>query len=396
MAFFHNRTINLLNLHYAITGIAMGGGGAFWSVYLLKAGVTVPGVLLTLAATFGLRLVLRTGLLALARRTGLRWLVVIGALVMAISFPMVAEVHGVGWNLVWLVIVTALADTIYWPAYHAYFAALGDEDHRGQQLGMREAINAMLGIVSPLAAGWVLVGFGARPAFAITGIIQALAAVPLLWTPDIAIAKSAPGAFRAALTGAMLFVGDGWIAAGYFITWQIALFLTLGQSFLAYGGALAVASFVGAIGGLLLGRLIDSGKGGRAVWFAIGPLALVILMRAGVQNHPVLAVAANAMGSLVGCLYVPTLMTAVYNQAKRSPCALRFHIAAEGGWDVGISSALCLIALLIWLGVPIGATISISLAGALCSFILLRRYYAQHAAELIDASLDQPEEAVKI
>jgi hypothetical protein len=93
---------------------------------------------------------------------------------------------------------------------------------------------------------------------------------------------------------------------------------------------------------------------------------------------------------------VPTLMTAVYNQAKRSPCVLRFHIAAEGGWDVGICSGLCLIALLIRLGLPIGATIAISLAGALCSFVLLRRYYARHAMELIDASLDQPEEAVKI
>ena len=72
------------------------------------------------------------------------------------------------------------------------------------------------------------------------------------------IKRHVPRGFRAALSGAMLFIGDGWVASGYFIVWQITLFLTLGQSYMAYGGALAVAAFVGAVGGLVLGRLIDS------------------------------------------------------------------------------------------------------------------------------------------
>ena len=396
MAFFHNRSVNLINLHTAIATAALAGGGAFWSVYLLKAGVSVPGVLLAIAATFALRLVLRSFLLLFAIRIGLRRVVAIGAVLMAISFPLVAEVHGVGWTLIWLVVISALADSVYWPSYHAYYAALGDAEHRGQQLGMREAVSALTGIVSPLFAGWLLVTFGPRATFAFTAVIMALSALPLLWTPDIPVARSAPGAFRAAFSGAMLFVGDGWIAAGYFIVWQIALFFALGQSFLAYGGALAIASLVGAVGGLFLGRLIDSGKGGRAVWLSVGLLALVIVLRANVQEHPLLAVAANALGSLVGCLYIPTLMTAVYNQAVRSPCVLRFHIMAEAGWDVGVSSGLLLIALLVWLGVSLGLTILLSLAGAATVFTLLRRYYAAHAAELVDAGRTQTEDAAKI
>lgn len=391
MAFFHNRTVNLLNLHYWITSIALGGGGAFWSVYLLKAGLSVPGVLLMSATTFGLRLILRSFLLLLGVRIGLRWLVVIGTVLMGISFPFLTPVHGVGWPLLWLVIVTALADTVYWPSYHAYFAALGDEEHRGQQLGVREAISALLGIVSPLVAGWLLVSFGPRVAFFATGVVQALAALPLLWTPDVPIARRAPGAFRAALSGAMLFVGDGWVSSGYFIVWQIALFITLGENYLAYGGALAVAAFVGAIGGLALGRYIDSGKGGQAVWLSVGLLALVIMLRAGVQDHPVLAVAANAMGALVGCLYVPTMMTAVYNQAKRSPCVLRFHIAAEGGWDVGVATGLSLAAAITWYGGSLSLTILMALIGAVFVFILLQRYYAAHPADVVNAVLESGE-----
>jgi hypothetical protein len=396
MAFFHNRTINLLNLHYVIGSVASGGGGAFFSVYLLKAGISVPGVLLSLAAIFASRLAIRTFLLPLAIRIGLRATVIVGTIAMGLSYLFLPHVTGVNASLVWLILVSAMADCLYWPSYHAYFAALGDEEHRGQQTGMREAITALLGIASPLVAGWLLVSFGAQVAFYLTGAIQAVAAVPLLWTPDIPVARKAPGAFRAALSGAMLFVGDGWASAGYFVVWQIVLFLALGRDVMAYGGAVAVAALVGAVGGLFLGKLIDAGRGTRAVWLSTMPAIVVVVLRAGVQQHPVLAVTANALGALVSCLYVPTLMTAVYNQAKRSPCVMRFHIAAEGGWDIGVSSGLGIAALLVWQGSAAAPTVLVSLVGIAITFVLLRRYYAAHASETIDATRTQPEEAVNI
>ncbi|MEJ0044074.1 MAG: MFS transporter [Rhizomicrobium sp.] len=303
---------------------------------------------------------------------------------MGASYPFLAGVHGLGTGLVLLILASAIADTVYWPSYHAYFAALGDEDHRGQQLGLREAVTAALGIVTPLFFGWLLVAYGPRVAFWATGAVQALSAIPVLFMPDVKVAKEAPGAFRAALSGAVLFIGDGWIAAGYILTWQIALFVALGENYLAYGGALAVAALVGAAGGLALGRLIDAGKGRRAVWYAIGLLALVIALRAGALHSPALAVIANALGALVACLYVPTMMTAVYNQAKRSPCVLRFHIAAEGGWDIGVTTGLTAAAAITWFGYSIAWGIALSFVGAAFVFVLLRRYYAAHPFETVD------------
>jgi hypothetical protein len=397
MAFFHNRTVNLLNLHYTIATVASGGGGAFFAVYLLKSGLSVAQTLLVLAAIFATRLAIRAALLPIAIRVGLRVLVIAGSVMMGISYLFLAHVHGgLSASLATLIVVAALADTVYWPSYHAYFAALGDEEHRGQQTGMREAIAAMLGIVSPLVAGWLLVTFGPIAAFYATGAIQALSAIPIFWTPDVPVARHAPGAFRAAVAGAMLFIGDGWVAAGYFVTWQIALFLSLGRDVMAYGGALAVAALVGAVSGLFLGRLIDSGKGTRAVWYSIALAVVVVVMRASAGHNPVLAVTANALGALVGCVYVPTMMTAVYNTAKRSPCVMRFHIAAEGGWDIGVTTGLSFAALLVWLGVPVAWTILMSLVGLAFVFALLQRYYAQHPAEAVDASQTQGEEAVRI
>jgi hypothetical protein len=97
------------------------------------------------------------------------------------------------------------------------------------------------------------------------------------------------------------------------------------------------------------------------------------------------------MGALVGCLYVPTMMTAVYNQAKRSPCVLRFHIAAEGGWDVGVATGLSLAAAITWYGGSLSLTILMALIGAVFVFILLQRYYATHPADVVNAALESGE-----
>ena len=89
----------------------------------------------------------------------------------------------------------------------------------------------------------------------------------------------------------------------------------------------------GAIGGLILEGAphIDARAWRRAAWLTPRARALAVL-RAFSTGLPTLAIIANAAGSPVG-LYIPTLMTAVYNQAKLTLPAC-FHVATEGGWDV--------------------------------------------------------------
>jgi DHA1 family inner membrane transport protein len=344
---------------------------------LLHAGVPAPAVLASLAAILAGRFVIRPFILVPARRWGLKPLVIAGTAFTGLQYPLLAEVHGVEWELFVLCGISAIGDTVYWTSYHAYFASLGDAEHRGHQLGAREAIAALVGIVGPLATGWALTTLGPRIAFDATAVVLVLAALPIFGTRNVAVADEVPGAFRAAVPGILMFAADGWIAAGFYFVWQIALFLALGESFTAYGGAMALAAMAGAISGLLLGRFIDAGHGGRAVWLAAGSLVVVIALRAASCGDPVLAVVANAAGALVPALYVPTMMTAVYNQAKGSPCALRFHIAAEGGWDVGAASGCMVAAALLWAGAPISLGILLSLLGTAAIFTLLRRYYGE-------------------
>ncbi|MFI5314590.1 MAG: MFS transporter [Myxococcota bacterium] len=383
MAFLRNRAVNWINLHSGIQALAQGMGGVFVLVFLLRAGISIPVTLCAIALIFTGRFVTRPVVLASGKRWGLKPLVVFGCLVIALQYPLLAEVHGVDRTLLAYCLISALGDTFYWSSYHAYFALLGDSEHRGHQIGAGVALSAIVGIVAPLLGAWSLVHFGPRLAFGTVGVVQALAAAPLLATPNVFVPPTAPGALRSALLGVSLFATDGWFSAAFDLVWQIALFLSLGQSLSAYGGAMALAALVGAVSGMLLGRHIDRGNGLRALGIAYPVVAATLALRAVSLGTPWLAVAANAFGALAGCLQRPVQMTPVYNLGKASPCALRFMIAAEGGWDVGCVCGCLAAAALVSDGISLSAVISLAVLGLAAQALLLGRYYSRSAAAVI-------------
>lgn len=374
MAFFTNDAVNRLNLHFAINALALAGGGAFYGAFLLRAGAPIPAVLASLAMVNLGRFALRPFVLGPARRWGLKPLVVAGTLLCSLQYPILAGVHGVGWRLLALIVVSAVGDTLYWTAYHAYYASLGDAEHRGGQVGLRQALAAGVGIVAPLATGWVLATYGPDVAFGATALVVVVAALPILGAPNVRIAASASSALGPAWRGVRIFAADGW-EYGAFAIWQIALFVSVGESFTGYGLAVSLAALAGAVAGLLLGRVIDLGHGRRAAW-AVGALLVAAdVVRIAGFGAPARALFANAAGALASAISGPPMMAAVYNMGKEAPCPMRYQIAADGGWDAGAGCACVLGAGLIWLGAPIQLAIALSLPGSIALFLLLRRHY---------------------
>jgi hypothetical protein len=47
-------------------------------------------------------------------------------------------------------------------------------------------------------------------------------------------------------------------------------------------------------------------------------------------------------------LYAPVLMSVIYDRAKWSGSAYRFHFAAEAGWDMGAGMGCILAAFIAW------------------------------------------------
>ncbi|MEQ9690878.1 MAG: hypothetical protein RLO48_14195 [Bauldia litoralis] len=382
MAFLRNDAINRVNLHSGIQALAQGAGAIFFLVFLLRAGVSVPVALLAQAAIVTGRFLLRPAMLPIARRWGLKPMLIVGTLGIALQYPLLSQVDGIGIALVVLVVVASVGEVFYFLAYNAYFAVLGDVEHRGHQIGAREALVAVVGIVAPLAGGWALVTVGPGWTFAAVGLVQAMAVLPLLGAPNAPVARESPGAFRAAWPAVILVTLDGWFDASFIFVWQIALFDSLAESIPAYGGAMALASLAGAIFGLLLGRHVDAGHGRRTVAIAYAFAAGVVLLRAVSLGSPWLAVIANALGALAMPLIVPPLGAALYNMAKASSCPLRFHLATEAGWDVGCFAGCVVAAALAVAGVSLSVAIVMALPAMAAVAVLLRRYYAPDAAAL--------------
>jgi DHA1 family inner membrane transport protein len=350
MSFLRNDAVNRVDLHSAVQALAQAGGGVFFLIFLLRAGISVPFTLTAQAAIQAFRFGMRPVILPLAKRLGLKPMLIFGTLGLAAQYPLLSLVHGVGGALLALCLVTALGEIFYWPTYNAYFAA-------------------------PLLGAWALVTLGPRPMFAAVGLVQALAAIPLLGAPNVAVEPAAPGAFRAARLGAILFGLDGWFDASFVFVWQIALFVSLGDSIQAYGGAMALAGLVGAVFGLFLGRYVDTGHGRRAVLIGYIAIAVIVVLRGASLASPWLAVAANALGVLLGALLVPT-STAVSNLAKASPCPIRFYVISEGAWDVGGFCGCLTAAALAAAGVPLAVDLLFGLPALAIAARLLRGYYA--------------------
>ena len=379
MAFLGNSAVNRINLHYGIYALSAASGGVFLLVFLRRAGLSVPEALLTSAAFVAGRFVVRPFVLPLAKRFGLKAMVIFGTFMMALQYPLSAEVSGLDWALVARNATAAVGEAFYWTCFHAYFATLGDAEYRGHQIGAREALAQGIAIVAPLLGAWALESLGPHWMFTAVGIVQALAIVPLLGLPDVAVKREVADAFRGAREGALIFVAHGWFTAGFIIIWQLALFVALGESFSAYGGAMALAALAGAAGGLLLGKRIDGGHGALAVLFVLGAMIVAAIARAASLGSPEIAVAANAFGVFVLCFYVPTLMTAVYNLAKVSPCPLRFHMVTEGAWDIGCSAAVLLSVALLFGGLTLATGVLLAVPALVALGVMLRRYFVRAA-----------------
>lgn len=376
MTYLANPDVNRLAAHSTLHQLAWSVSGVFWSVFLLRAGVAPAGILVASAGILVLRFALRPVVLLVVSAIGLRRTLALGTLLSALQYPVLALVHGPGPELVLFCVVSAIGGVFYWTCYHAFFAALGDVEHRGRQLGARQALSAIAGVLGPGAGGVALATFGPWAAFGASALIEIAAAIPLLGVTEPRFARAAPrDAYRSAKTGFHLFMTDGWIVCCSAIAWDLFAFRALAARYDAFGGVIAGAALAGALGGMVLGRFIDAGHAQRAAWLNAAAVSAILVFKSLSGDDPVSVAVTATVAAILGGLYIPTLMTAVYNAAKGSPCPLRFQFGAEAGWDVGGSLASAAAAAACAWGVPLQAVILLALPGVAVQARLLNGRY---------------------
>jgi DHA1 family inner membrane transport protein len=371
-----NTDVRRLTVHVAISSLATALSSVFSVVFLVRAGLTPTQIFLATAAFFVVRLVTRPIVLAVAPIMGVRRALIWGVIFTAVSCPMLAPVNGVGFALAAYIAVGALGQAFYWTCFHIFFSAHSDSERRGSQLGFLQMLGALAALIGPAIGGVLLTRFGPWVAFGIAGLVALLSALPLLRIGEPPIPRAVPdGAYAAAKNGAMLYFADGWIQISL-TAWCIVMFYALGARYDSFGGTLSLAGLAGAAGGMVLGRLIDKGHGRRALWLNAFILAVGLVLRSVTFGHAGAVIAVAVGTTLFGGLYMPAWMTPVYNEARISPCLLRFQFAAESGWDVGGMLAGVLGAAMCHWGLPVEAVILMALPMVPFQALLLERSYA--------------------
>ena len=373
MRFFDNSIVNRLYLHNSLQSFAEYSGSAFVFVYLLKAGMAVPLCFGIMALSQFSRLIMRQIVVPLVLNVGLRNGLIIGTIGEAITFMILTQVHGLGLPLVAYVLSLSLGSSIYWTCSHAYFAKFGDHEKRGAQVSVMEVVKALSSVLAPLLAGLLFVRFNSFAAFGSASTFQAFSVLPLLSLPNVQIERHVRIPPRLRNLALAFAFSDGILGAAHQFIWLIALFVSLGENFARFGTALALAGLVGAGMALATGRLFDLGHIKHIAMLGFAAVCISTLSKAFGFGLPWSAVAASAVGAVVGPIHAAAIMPRVYNLAKASPCSLRYFVLGEGGWDLGTGFGCSIAALLTLYGFSMFWPLLFGLVGCVLCYTLLHQ-----------------------
>jgi DHA1 family inner membrane transport protein len=331
------RQFRLLMLHCMLWSLGMSLASGFVDAYILHLGFGMAAALgmhaILLLFRFGMRFIL----LPLVRRLGMHRAVLLGAAIAALQFLPLINARQPLWLAAWIAIVS-VGECLYWPIYHAATAVCGGRGRRGRQIALRQMASTVISIIGPVAGGLILTRLGPAAEFGTGSGLSLLAIIPLFWLRrlDLGAVPSVRGSVLAAdRIGLFAFAADGWMSAGLAIAWPMILFQSLNANFTALGCAGSIAAVAGAVAGLGCGIAIDRGHRhwlSRAVMIA---LLVGIAIRVVAAWAPWAALTANALAAAISGVYVPVLMSMIYDRAKRSGSAYQFHLSAEAGWDAG-------------------------------------------------------------
>jgi hypothetical protein len=365
----------LLTLHYGLYQFAIAAAVGFAGAYLLQQGFGLPQALACFAGMLAIRCVFRFAGLGIVRRIGFRHAVALGALIGAAQFWPFFYAQTPTGLVLWLLIM-AFAESLYWPVYHSAVAVTGADGERGKELGVRTMIGAAVGIIGPLTGGLLMQRLGPSVNFAFGAALMVASAIPLLMMRDFDAGPVPEARHSMELIdrkAIIAFASDGWMASGLQLAWPMVLFVVLGSQYETFGLANAAAGLAGAAGAWFCGRAIDAGDRDRYLALVSIALGAGFALRAAAGWSPVAATIANATGAAVMGVYIPVLMSHIYDSAKTSGAAYRFHFAAEAGWDFGAATGCLAAALVVMLtGAPSLAVVPGAL-GILVLYAFVRR-----------------------
>jgi MFS transporter, DHA1 family, inner membrane transport protein len=247
--------------------------------------------------------------------------------------------------------------SLYWTAYHIYFANLTDDDNQGKEMSLNSSLGAVAAIGAPAFGGLVIAFFGYNAVFVVISILMVVAMIPLRHLPkaddkvpmDILktlLALSPKKEFRSLLA----YAGVGVSGVTTTVFWPVfVLPIVAGVTGIGFLGSLI--GLFGSMSALAVGFMVDK-FGARKILNIVSPLdSIVGLLRMFVmtssQVFGISTIASATMESQF--LAVDSL---AYARGRHSNL-VAIIVQREVGLAVGRFLFLLGLGILFWFGLPL-------------------------------------------
>lgn len=389
MAFFSNKDLNLLNVHYALRAFGWEMFSLLTLSYLYKQGLPLPTAFFVYGGMLCVRTLTRPLAMKLCLKKGIHYTLMLGTFVFACRYPVMIPIDSLNWWIVPFMFISGLSDVLYWVSYHNYFASAGSTENRGSAVGIREAIATIVAVLGPVC-GTLLLNYNRVYAFSMAFVLTLLSLYPLIKTPELPLpTEVTPEEKKNVSTfGYYAFIGDGWFYQANAV-WPLIVFMMLGENYTTFGFILGLAALFRAAGNLFFGSMIDKGKGRSIVFIGYG-MHIVVACTRGFFAHSIAAViACDFFAALAYCFSMPALMTAIYNETKRAKHTLYFTYYTELGWDIGAITVMAVCGILAVLNINIRWCLVLVVIGSVLKMFLLNRYYKKEPLEKKKLSVEE-------
>jgi len=171
-------------------------------------------------------------------------------------------------NLFYLLALSLVAVTLFrnfhWLPYHVDFAKFSDPENRGRQVSLFEATSNIVGVVTPIAAGFVIYKFGFGPLFLMAIFLYLASLIPLItipktkekftWTYWETWKKVFSKEFR---NKTIAFAAEGAESVIGVVIWPIFIFELLKGNYVGVGAISTLVIGITIVLQLLAGKYID-------------------------------------------------------------------------------------------------------------------------------------------
>ena len=248
----------------AILDFATGAVMIFEPLYLYSNGFTPVHILLFYAALYATYFLLLPLGGKICRRHGYEHTILFSSPFLIIWFLTLFSIPRSPWVIPVAILALATQKILYWPGYHANFAASSDEHAGARGISTMAAIGGLSAIAAPAIGGLVVSTLGYKPLFIGVAVLILLSNLPLLRTPELYMPQPFPYApamrrLFAPRNRRMLlaFMGFGEELIALTI-WPIYLAVTVPGA-VAVGAVTSFAMLANVLATLYVGRVSDDG-----------------------------------------------------------------------------------------------------------------------------------------